>query len=81
MQGDSRIRKLRWMCRRGMKELDVLLEAFLERQDAALRNGEWLQLESFLGEEDDRIWDWIQLTQTPESREYQSLVHALRDRS
>jgi antitoxin CptB len=29
MSDDREARRLRWLCRRGMKELDVLLEAFL----------------------------------------------------
>lgn len=66
------------MCRRGMKELDVLLEAFLAGQDAALRNGEWPQFESFLGEEDDRIWHWIQFSIAPEPGEYMPLIRELR---
>ncbi len=59
MPDDMRIRKLRWLCRRGMKELDILLEPFLSREAEALTNGAWPDLETLLAEEDDRIWHWV----------------------
>jgi antitoxin CptB len=59
MQGDIRIRQLRWLCRRGMKELDVLLERFLAEHEDALRSGAWPDLEQLLAEEDDQLWRWV----------------------
>ena len=80
MQGESRIRKLRWMCRRGMKELDLLFEGFLERHESELRGGQWSELEALLGEEDDRIWAWVQSARGPgtDHADYQALIDALR---
>jgi antitoxin CptB len=76
----ARIGRLHWACRRGMKELDVLLEAFLAREHAALLAGAWPQLEYFLQEEDDRIWAWIlQQGETAAPNEYRELLGALRD--
>ena len=57
--GYERIKKLRWQSRRGMKELDVLLEAFLAKQAGPLLDGAWPQLESLLGQEDDVLFDWV----------------------
>lgn len=57
--GHERIKKLRWQSRRGMKELDVLLEAFLAKQSGPLLAGAWPQLELLLGQEDDVIFDWV----------------------
>jgi len=42
-----------------MKELDVLLEAFIKAQDERLLAGDWPGLERLLGEEDDVLFDWI----------------------
>ncbi len=80
MQGEARIRKLRWMCRRGMKELDVLFEKFLEHHADELRSGQWEELEALLDEEDDRIWAWVQSAQGPTNNDtdYQALIDALR---
>jgi len=55
----ERLRKLRWQSRRGMKELDVLLEAFIAGQREVLLAGGWPGLEQLLGEEDDVLFDWI----------------------
>jgi antitoxin CptB len=57
--GQDRLKKLRWKSRRGMKELDVLLEAFFEAQADKITAGGWPQLEDFLSREDDVLFDWI----------------------
>ena len=59
LSGHDRVKKLRWKCRRGMKELDVLFERFLERQSAELSAGGWPQLEELLAQEDDVLFDWV----------------------
>ena len=79
MSDDGRMRKLQWLCRRGMKELDVLLESFLEREQRALRLGAWPELEALLAEEDDRIWDWLLHPDTSEV--YGPLIHAILRRA
>lgn len=57
---DLRVRKLKWLCRRGMKELDVLLERFIANQEAEIGQGAWPELESLLALEDDQLWDCVQ---------------------
>jgi antitoxin CptB len=57
--GQERLKKLRWQSRRGMKELDVLLEAFIKTQGERLLAGEWPGLELLLDAEDDVLYDWI----------------------
>lgn len=59
--GDLRLRKLHWLCRRGMKELDVLLEHFIKNQRVALCQDGWPELEGLLAMEDDQLWDLIQI--------------------
>lgn len=55
-----RVRKLKWLCRRGMKELDVLLESFIGKHAEELEQGAWPELEPLLAMEDDRLWDIVQ---------------------
>jgi len=57
--GHERLKKLRWQSRRGMKELDMLLEAFIAAQGERLLAGDWPGLEPLLEEEDDVLYDWI----------------------
>jgi len=42
-----------------MKELDVLFETFFVKQNKLLLAGGWPELEAFLGQEDDVLFDWI----------------------
>jgi antitoxin CptB len=78
MQGEDRTRRLRWLCRRGMKELDVLLESFLEKNHDDLKNGAWGQFEGLLDQEDDMIWSWLQKLKTPDSEEFLVLIDEIR---
>ena len=62
-----------------MKELDVLLEAFLAREEQALARGQWPELESLLAEEDDLLWQWML---APEKCDrYPELIHAIVGRT
>lgn len=55
---------LRWRCRRGKKELDVLLARFLDRHLADLDPAQRAALERLLALEDDDLLDLV-LGRTP----------------
>lgn len=76
-RGESRLKALRWKSRRGMKELDVLLESFLIEQARALRIGEWPVFEEFLAQEDDLLFDWISGRGLPTNKELLELIDQL----
>jgi len=59
LNGQDRVKKLRWKSRRGMKELDVLFEAFFEKQADSLLAGDWPEIEALLAQEDDVLFDWV----------------------
>ena len=72
------LRKLRWRCRRGMRELDRLLERWLDRE---WRQSPTAQREAFLrllDSEDDRIWRWFLAQETPGDVEIAALVDQIR---
>jgi antitoxin CptB len=75
--GDERIHKLRWHCRRGMKELDLLLGSFVDKHCEELGKGAFPVFEEFLDEEDDEIWSWLQLTRRPDRRDYREQIKAI----
>ena len=54
-----RLDRARWRCRRGMKELDVLLERFAARALHRLDDRELDALERLLGEPDQDIHAWL----------------------
>ena len=78
MQQPGRVNKLKWLCRRGMKELDVLLEAFLVQHQQELSEGCWPEFESLLQNEDDRLWDWVQQPATEQASAYRAVLEEIR---
>ncbi|HEY5972449.1 MAG TPA: succinate dehydrogenase assembly factor 2 [Pseudoxanthomonas sp.] len=57
--GEIELRRIRWRCRRGMRELDQLFGRYLEReweQASDEDRGVFLQL---LECEDDKLWRWF----------------------
>ena len=54
-----RLDRARWRCRRGMKELDVLLERFAGRALDRLDDAELDALERLLGEPDQDVHAWL----------------------
>ena len=77
--GHERVKKLRWQSRRGMKELDVLFEAFFEKQAGPLLDGAWPQLESLLGQEDDVLFDWVSGRDLPADPAVLALINTLKN--
>ena len=75
--GDTRLKTLRWKSRRGMKELDVLLEAFLLEQASELKQGKWPQFEELLDQEDDHLFDWISGRDLPDNDALVELINHL----
>ena len=77
MAGDEdevELRKLRWRCRRGMRELDQLLERWLDRewrQSPMARREVFLRL---LDTEDDKLWRWFLGHEVPADVEVAALV-------
>lgn len=53
---DVAINRIRWRCRRGMLELDLLLNRFLERHARALTKAQWQAFEQLIAQEDQVLW-------------------------
>jgi len=51
--------KLKWHCRRGMRELDLLLEGFLEDHYEALGQADRDSFERLLDCRNEDLMDWI----------------------
>lgn len=76
---DAELRRLRWRCRRGMRELDRLLERWLDRewrQSPADERAVFLRL---LESEDDRLWKWFLGHAHPDDPELDALVRRIAD--
>lgn len=61
----SEIARLRWRCRRGMKELDFLLGRYLERDYPVASTEEQAGFREFLDLPDPVIFSWLTGRETP----------------
>ena len=75
---DTRLRRLRWRCRRGMRELDRLLEARLQRLAAAGDTQAVSDFERLLDCEDDRLWRWCLGHERPDDAVLAAQIDAIR---
>lgn len=53
------LERARWRCRRGMLELDIVLQRFLDRDYLQLNNQQLEQFERLLDLPDNDLWDLI----------------------
>jgi len=51
--------RLRWRCRRGLLELDLVLERFLERHAAGMTDAEAASLARLLDYPDNDLWEVV----------------------
>lgn len=68
---------LRWRLRRGMRELDVLLERYLARRYEQAPPAEQDAFEQLLNEEDPHIWQWL-MGHAPVPNEYDHVIQQIR---
>ena len=66
--------RLRWRCRRGIKEMDLLLEKFLSEVYPQLDTEEKNCFELFLDEADLDILSWITEKTQPENPVYRKFI-------
>ena len=65
MSDDPELRRLRWRCRRGMRELDQLMVRYLDVRWALADETERGLFLRLLDSEDDKLWAWFMGRETP----------------
>ena len=75
---DPRIGRLRWRSRRGMKELDVLLEPFFKCDLSACDETTITALERLLDCQDTELLDWLLGRSKPDDLQFQSIIKRIR---
>ncbi len=68
---------MRWRCRRGMREMDLLLESFLDRFHATLDQSQRQAFMDLLNEADQDIMAWIMRLRQPPREDYRWLIDNL----
>ncbi|HYG04984.1 MAG TPA: succinate dehydrogenase assembly factor 2 [Stenotrophomonas sp.] len=59
MDEATELKKLRWRCRRGMRELDQLFGRYLDQRWAQAAADERAVFLLLLESEDDKLWRWF----------------------
>ena len=70
--------RLRWRCRRGLLELDLVLERFLQQDGAKLSEAESVLLAELLDFEDNDLWDVVNGRSEGYDPKFRNLVARLR---
>jgi|TARA_B110000977_G_scaffold71213_1_gene96626 antitoxin CptB len=71
--------RLRWACRRGMLELDLILEPFVENVYETLEEADQLRFEVLLESEDQSLFMWLMKRQSPDSPDMQRIVQIIHE--
>ena len=72
------VSQLRWRCRRGMLELDVMLRRYLDGPYGTLSEREQSEFVALLETEDDKLWVWLSGRQTPADPRLAALCERIR---
>lgn len=78
---DAELKRLRWRCRRGTRELDQLVGWWLDKRypdaDDSLREG----FVSLLEQQDPDLWNWILGNGTPSDVHQARVIDEIRARN
>jgi antitoxin CptB len=72
--------RLRWRCRRGMRELDQLLGRWFDARYAQADAATRAAFASLLDEQDPQLWDWLSGRSEPASAAWRGLIDEIRNR-
>lgn len=75
----TELRRIRWRCRRGMRELDQLFERYLERCWATDSEADRALFLRLLDSEDDKLWRWFMGYEAADDVEIASIIQRIRD--
>lgn len=73
------IKRLRWRCRRGMRELDQLMLRYLDRRWSTADEAERNLFLRLLDTEDDKLWRWFMGRERPEDATLDAIVTLIAD--
>lgn len=78
MTGDAA--RLRWRCRRGMRELDQLLGWYLDVRYPTAAEADKAAFSTMLDQADPDLWAWLLGQSHPESPQWRSIIDEIRTR-
>ena len=78
MTGLATENRLRWLCRRGMLELDTWLKRYFERCYPSLTDAQRVVFAHLLEQDDMALYDWLTGEHAPPD-EYRKMVEEIRN--
>lgn len=69
---------LLWRCRRGTKELDLLLESYVKANSGSWQSSQLQQFEELLGLSDDVLITWLVEGNCPQNSEFFELISDIK---
>jgi antitoxin CptB len=73
------LNRLRWQCRRGLLELDLVLEQFLEKYCDRLHGESLSSFQTLLAYTDDELWDLVRARTECRDARLADVVQWMRD--
>lgn len=72
------VERARWRCRRGLLELDIVLQRFMGKHYAQLNTAELQQFDRLLDLPDNDLWDMITARKEVDDKSLQPLLRLLQ---
>lgn len=72
------IARVRWGCRRGMLELDLLLQPFFDRRFSSLTASQQTAFVTFLEATDPELYAWLMGYEEPSEPAFKELVQLIK---
>ena len=78
----TRLKKgyLQWRCRRGTKELDVVLNRFLNNKYNELTDEELIVFDDLLNTQDTHLWYWLSHQEEPISEQFTNIISKITNK-
>lgn len=80
MDDTAQIKRLRWRCRRGTRELDKLFGGWLDERFVDAGHELQQAFDSLLDVQDPDLWDWVMGYAKPERSDWQAIIDEIRAR-
>jgi len=77
MIDEQDVNRMRWASRRGMLELDLVLEPFVSARYAALSDADKIRYRDLMLSEDQELFGWFLGRQVPDDPELAAIVRTI----
>jgi antitoxin CptB len=68
------LERVRWRCRRGLLEMDIVLGRFVEKHYASLSNEQKVAFDALLDLPDNEFWDMVTGREAPPQDKQQQIL-------